>query len=639
MKEQYFREFFKKSPTAYSCHRVILDEQGLPEEYEFIEVNEAYENMSGLKASNFVGKRFYEVFPHNWEDGVKWYETFQDAAMNNKTVHIDIWIDKWLRITIFPVGEYTFACMFTDITKEHMKGKEIEGFLKVNLDMLCVVDTNCNILRVNKKFENVLGYKIDELEGKNFLSLVHEDDIPATLKAVRDLEAQLPVEVFICSCRCKDGSYRNLEFTAQPNGKYIYASARDVTEKRKAETELLINTQNELITRIIENLDIPLARCTYPEFNFVDINHKAYGILKQLNPGIGPLSSVIGQNMGQLHMYNNKDEIIDGIRNSIAKNGGSYFAYRKLIVDGEEKTLKSIYQPLFELNNKIVEIIVVSIDVTEEVKAKNKMEETIKMQDEIFSNISHELKTPLNVVFSANQLMELYLKNDSLEANREKISKSISIIKQNCYRFTKLINNIVDLSRIDSGFFNANLSNENIVDVIEDIVQSVSSYIKAKGLSIVFDTNTEEKVIACDPYKIERIILNLISNAVKFTNPGGSIFVNVLDKVDTVEIVVKDTGIGIDNDHLNNIFERFHQVDNSLSRNAEGSGIGLFLVKSIVDLHGGKISAESKAREGSIFRIELPVRNVKNTKVIEKLSPGDNKIKMINIEFSDIYTI
>ena len=261
------------------------------------------------------------------------------------------------------------------------------------------------------------------------------------------------------------------------------------------------------------------------------------------------------------------------------------------------------------------------------------------MQDEIFSNVSHELKTPLNVIFSTNQLMEFYLKNDSLEDNNKKVSNGINIIKQNCYRFTKLINNIVDISKIESGFLKLNLSNENIVSITENIVQSVSDYIKVKELNIIFDTNTEEKIIACDPDKIERIILNLISNAVKFTDASGSIFVNILDKGDTVEISVKDTGIGMDKKHLDNIFKRFHQVDKSLSRNAEGSGIGLSLVKSIVKLHGGKISTESKPDEGSIFKIELPARTIENPKVTTESKSMNNKIEMINIEFSDIYSI
>lgn len=202
----------------------------------------------------------------------------------------------------------------------------------------------------------------------------------------------------------------------------------------------------------------------------------------------------------------------------------------------------------------------------------------------------------------------------------------------------KLINNIVDISKLDSGYLELKLSNENIVQVTEDIVQSVSEFIKEKGLNITFDTNTEEKIISCDPNKIERIILNLISNSIKFTNPGGAIFVGIIDKGNNIEISVEDTGIGIDKEHLDNIFERFSQVEKSLSRNSGGSGIGLSLVKSIVELHGGEISVESKPNVGSIFKIVLPVRTVENPKVIEQSNAANNRIDMINLEFSDLYS-
>ncbi|MCE5219818.1 MAG: PAS domain S-box protein [Clostridium sp.] len=294
--------------------------------------------------------------------------------------------------------------------------------------------------------------------------------------------------------------------------------------------------------------------------------------------------------------------------------------------------------PIYDSKENFVAGVLIIRDITEEVKYKNKMEETLKIQDEVFANISHELKTPLNVIYSTNQLIELYLKNDSFEANKGKISKSLNVIKQNCYRFSKLINNIVDLSKIDSGFLKLSLVNENIVCVIENIVESVSEYINGKGIDIVFDTNTEEKIIACDPEKIERIILNLISNAIKFTNSGGIIYIDLIDKGEVIEIAIKDTGVGIDKKHENIIFKRFYQVDKSLTRNAEGSGIGLSVVKSLVELHDGKISIESKVGEGSVFKIELPSRTIEKA-VIDKIIPKDNKIEMINIEFSDIYSI
>lgn len=642
------KELFGMTLSSINEGIIATDNYG-----KIILMNKSAEKFTGWSSEDACGEDFYKIFNNiNRKTRKRNVELVKYVIQTGKSISLhdyevlvskdasEIYIYGSANRIVSNDGQIKGVIVsFTDVTKQYEQEKEIEGYLNVNIDMLCVTDKDLNFTKVNKAFENVLGYNINELKDKNILSMIHEDDIPEALEVMRDLEAQKSVTGFLFRCCCKDGSYRNLELGAESTGKYIYLSARDITEKLKMEVELFKNTQSELITRIVENLDVLFIRYTYPEFNFIDMNYKTYSLFKKNDLKIGPLSSIIGQNISKFINYYGKDEIINGIKNSTKQKVTSYFLYRKINVDGEERIFKCIYQPLFELNDQISEIIFIGVDVTEEIKAKNEMQETLKVQDEIFANMAHELKTPLNVIFSSNQLMELYLKNNSFEDNRKKISQGIDIIKQNCYRFTKLINNIVDISKMDSGFFKLNLSNQNIVEVVEEIVQSISGYINGKGINVIFDTNVEEKVIACDPEKIERIILNLISNAIKFTNLDGMIFVNLTDKGDIVEISVKDTGIGMDKKHLNNIFKRFHQVDKSLSRNAEGSGIGLSLVKSLVELHGGKISVESNLGEGSTFNVELPSRTIEDDVAVDNIKPINNKIDMINIEFSDIYSI
>ena len=204
---------------------------------------------------------------------------------------------------------------------------------------------------------------------------------------------------------------------------------------------------------------------------------------------------------------------------------------------------------------------------------------------------------------------------------------------------TKIINNIVDMSKNNTGNFKLNASNENIVDVVENIVNSVAVFVKSKNLKIIFDTDVEEKIIACDTYQIERVMLNLISNAIKFSNANGEIRVNIVDKGTKVEIIVKDEGVGIEAKHLTHIFQRYYQVDKSLNRNAEGSGIGLSLVKLIVETHGGKIYAKSKVNEGSTFIIELPAITLEQDDDMNYINNENNKVEMIKTEFSDIYNI
>lgn len=250
---------------------------------------------------------------------------------------------------------------------------------------------------------------------------------------------------------------------------------------------------------------------------------------------------------------------------------------------------------------------------------------------EFFSNVSHELRTPLNIISSAVQLLR---RNNEGEPE-QKVNKLLNIMNQNTFRLLRIINNLIDVSKYDSGFLHLNLRNYNIVTMLENITLSVAEYASSKGLEIIFDTDTEEKFMAVDDDKIERIMLNLISNAIKFTNKGGQIIIYLEDREDHFTISVKDTGIGIPEDKLDLIFERFGQVDKSLKRNREGSGIGLSLVKTFVEMHGGTICVNREYKYGSEFVIDLPVKTVENNG--ESGYTIENKVEKIKIEFSDIY--
>ena len=306
--------------------------------------------------------------------------------------------------------------------------------------------------------------------------------------------------------------------------------------------------------------------------------------------------------------------------------------------------------PLYE-GGRIKYLISSSIDATDRVLNRiqlekqskliahqNEMlEKALKEQEEFFSNMSHELKTPLNVIFSALQILDLYKNSDELKES--KITKYKLIMKQNCYRLLRLINNLIDISKIDSGYLNLQLDNHDIVSIVEDISLSVAEFIEDKGLTLIFDTDVEEKIIACNPDMIERVILNLLSNAIKFTNEGGEIRVTIFDKGEYVNIVVEDTGIGIPEDKLDTIFERFKQVDKSLNRNHEGSGIGLSLVKSLVEMHKGTIEVFSSPGCGSRFSILIPSKIVNTCTIKSSDIISHNKIERISIEFSDIYSL
>lgn len=261
-----------------------------------------------------------------------------------------------------------------------------------------------------------------------------------------------------------------------------------------------------------------------------------------------------------------------------------------------------------------------------------------KLKTEFFANISHELRTPINVIFSALQLMELNLNKSNHEADNYMFIKYKDTIKQNIYRLIRLVNNLIDITRIDSGFFQIIIENHNIISVIEDITLSVAQYIENKDIELTFDTEVEERIMGCDPYAFERIMLNLLSNAVKFTSSGGKIQVNIYDKKHSIIITVTDTGEGIPEDKLEVVFDRFRQASDLHTRNHEGSGIGLALVRELVQMHGGNISVKSEYNIGTTFTIEIPIKLADNNLGLEiKTNPGENHIEKINIEFWDIY--
>lgn len=268
--------------------------------------------------------------------------------------------------------------------------------------------------------------------------------------------------------------------------------------------------------------------------------------------------------------------------------------------------------------------------------SNRKLKEYEKLRTEFFSNISHEFRTPLNVICSAQQMLDITLSKEACYIGKTK--KYIDIVKHNANRLIRLINNLIDITKIDASGFQVKLLNSDIVRVVEDITLSVADYVEHMGLTLTFDTEIEEHIIACDPEIIERIILNMLSNSIKFTDKGGNILVRVYLEKGSVIISVRDTGIGIPKDMQALIFDKFIQVDKSIKRKREGSGIGLSLVKSLVEMHGGNISVNSNLGEGSEFIVSLPDRQVTQEK--DEISPHvivNTYSDKINIEFSDIY--
>ena len=212
-----------------------------------------------------------------------------------------------------------------------------------------------------------------------------------------------------------------------------------------------------------------------------------------------------------------------------------------------------------------------------------------KNKNNYFVNLSHELRTPLNVLTSINQLIK-DLQKKELSIPPEKLSYYMDIMGKNTDRLLNLINNLIDNSKMENNNY-------------------VLTNIEEKGINLIFDTDIEEKIISCGKTEIERCIINLVGNAVKFTPEGGLIEVTIKDLDDKVQISIKDNGIGISEENKKLIFDRFNQVINENSELNGGSGLGLTITKQLIALHNGDIYVESELGVGSEFIIILPTNN------------------------------
>ncbi len=238
------------------------------------------------------------------------------------------------------------------------------------------------------------------------------------------------------------------------------------------------------------------------------------------------------------------------------------------------------------------------------------LREIDRIKTQFFDNVSHEFRTPLTLTIGPleNMLAGVY------GPLNPQASKQLDVALRNARRLLRLINQLLDLSKLESGKMDLTVSRGNVVPLVEGVVSSFTAFAEKKNLSVSFSCVRDDVYLYFDPSCLEKVFFNLLSNAVKFTNDGGRIWVSVDDNsvrdpesMDAaVTIRVRDTGIGIPDEQLRYVFDRFHQVDGALAHAHEGTGIGLSLVKELVELHHGTITVHSESGVGSEFVVTLP---------------------------------
>jgi signal transduction histidine kinase/ActR/RegA family two-component response regulator len=268
----------------------------------------------------------------------------------------------------------------------------------------------------------------------------------------------------------------------------------------------------------------------------------------------------------------------------------------------ENRFVDFVYQPIFENNKTVSGIFVHGIDITDQVRSRKEAEDANRAKDEFLATLSHELRTPINAILGWSKMMA----DNRLDENGQR--RALETIHRNAQAQTQLIEDILDVSRIISGKLKLDVRPVELSAIVEAATEAVLPSAQAKEIRIQKAIDSGLNIVSGDPHRLQQIIWNILSNAVKFTPKGGFVQIRLQRLNSHIEISIADTGIGISPEMLPFIFDRFSQAESATNRRYGGLGLGLAIVRHLVEGHAGSIEAHSDGEgEGAIFTIKLPL--------------------------------
>lgn len=393
----------------------------------------------------------------------------------------------------------------------------------------------------------------------------------------------------------------------------------DVTPRKKAEAERerllkLVEGERERLAYMFEKAPAFVAVLHGPEHVF-ELTNAAYQQLIGHRNVVGKtiregLPEITGQGYFELldRVFQTGEPYL-GKESAVELQNSPDGPYEKRFVD-------FIFQPIYNADRQVTGIFVHGVDITEQVEAKLAAEHANRLKDEFLATLSHELRTPLNAVLGWTQIM---LDQDLDEEER---LSALRTIERNARAQHRLIEDILDVSRIVSGKMRLQIQIVDLVNVITAAIETARP--GADANNIAFDTllNEDARKVSGDYDRLQQVVWNLLSNAVKFSPKKTRVEVK-LERVDSnVQISIKDQGKGIQTEFLPYVFDRFRQSDGSMTRRQGGLGLGLAIVRQIVELHGGSVSVHSAGLgHGSTFTIRLPLLSVVPDS-LEEADPG-----------------
>jgi PAS domain S-box-containing protein len=461
-------------------------------------------------------------------------------------------------------------------------------------DAIISKDLDGVITSWNRAAELMFGYSADEMVGRSLELIIPQDRRHEEEYVLERVRAGHGVEHYETVRQRKDGTRLDVSLTVSPivlNGVIVGASkiARDITAARRIEREAF-----RLASIVTSSEDAIVAK---------DLN----GFIQTWNRGAAKVfgytaEEAIGKNITILipeDRLHEETEVLTRIRAGFPVEHFETIRRRK---DGTLIDISLTVSPIRDAAGRIIGASKIARDITAQRRLRAEAEEASRLKDEFLAVLSHELRTPLNTVLGYARM----LRRDDPMMNEEMRERALDALERNADALTRLVNDVLDTSRIVTGKLRLSLEPCGLDRVVAAAVDTVRPAAEAKGVTLRTDLAPGITVVG-DRDRLQQVVWNLASNAIKFTPSGGTVTVRVAHTAAGAELSVQDTGIGIDSRDLPYVFQRFWQAHTGASREYGGLGIGLALSRHLVELHGGSIAAESPGLGGgTTFTVTLP---------------------------------
>ena len=455
-----------------------------------------------------------------------------------------------------------------------------------------------NYRDVNRRFCAMLGYGAEELRRMSFRDITHPEDVPRSAEEKRRLVAGETRE------------YRREKRYVRRDGSLFWASTavtvlrdgaghpveligviEDISDRKATEQAL---ERSEAFSRGIVQASQDCIKTLALDGTLLWISEAGAQSL-----GIARPAEVIGRPLADFYQGNDREAARAALAAAARGESGSFVG--QCHVRGEARWWSVVVTPICDAGGRPEKLLAVSRDITGAIRVEQQLRRESRLKDEFLATLSHELRTPLSAILGWAHLLR------ARSPNAQELARGLEVVERNARLQQRLVEDLLDMSRIGAGKLRLDVQQVHPATFIDAALETVRPAAEAKAIRVERELESVEP-IAGDAARLQQVVWNLLSNAIKFTPRGGVVRVWVKVDAGYLEIGVADNGAGIAPEFLAHVFERFRQADASTTRGHGGLGLGLSIARQLVEMHGGRVLAESEGTsKGATFKVHLPL--------------------------------